>query len=286
MFSRLILINVPGLGVGDVRNSSASNHSIEQLLKYGHEKGLSLDFSGLESIGFDAFVKYSGSLPRKSSVTARLAAKTIHGNNDFIAFNELGGGDEKTFPVFSQFSHAQDDGTADDVFVISIGSDESIVPAFEYLPAASDQEISTQLKDVIDAPLVRNEFIVANYIDFREAALEANPTLALAYLAQISDTISQILPKLGSGDGLIVLSTTAINAVEKSPKFRNELTPMMFHSPLGQTHDLGLRLLSDVGPSIAEFFNLNRRSLVGASMGKWMTTNENPQETTSSPIHS
>jgi phosphopentomutase len=286
MHSRFILINFPGLGVGDVRNSSSSNHSVEQLLKYGYDKQLNLDFSGLESIGFDAFVKYSGSQPRKTSVTARLASKSIHGNNDFSAFNELGGGDERTLPVFSQFASGQEELADSDVFVISIGSDESIVPSFEFLHAQSDEEVSTQLMDVIEAPLVRNEFIVANYIDFREACLEANPTFALACLAQLSKLVSEILPKLGSSDGLMVISTTAIDATSQKPQFRNELTPMMYHTPMGQIHDLGLRLLSDIGPSIAEFFDLNRKSLVGASMGKWMNVSENPQDSASSPIHS
>lgn len=286
MHSRFILINCPGLGVGDVRNSSSSNHSIEQLLKYGHDKELNLDLSGLESIGFDAFVRYTGASPRKTSITARLASKVVHGNDDFAAFNELGGGDERSLPVFSQFSSGGEDGNDSDVFLISIGSDESIVPSFEYLPAESDEEVTNQLLDVIDAPLVRNEFIVANYIDFREAALEANPTFALACLAQLSKVVSKILPKLGSRDGLLVMSSTAINATVVKPQFRNELTPMMYHTPLGQVHDLGLRLLSDIGPSIAEFFNLNRKSLVGASMGKWMTVEENPQDRVQSPIHS
>ncbi len=286
MHSRFILINCPGLGVGDVRNSSPTNHSVEQLLRYSQNQQLNLDLSGLESIGFDAFVRYNGSSPRKASVTARLASKVVHGNDDFSAFNELGGGDDKTLPIFSQFSSGHEENSQDDVFLISIGNDESLVPSFEYIEALSDEEVSIQLMDVIEAPLVRNEFVVANYTDFREVSLEANPTLALACLSQLSKAISKILPKLGSSDGLLVVSTTAINATLEKPQFRNELTPMMFHTPMGQVHDLGLRLLSDIGPSIAEFFGIERRSLIGASMGKWMNIKQNPQDSPSSHIHS
>lgn len=103
MHSRFVLINCPGIGVGDVRNSSSSDHSIEQLLRYAAEKDLNLDLAGLESIGFDAFVRYSGAEPRKTSVTARLAARNVYGLEDFDALNELGGGDEQHLPIFPGF---------------------------------------------------------------------------------------------------------------------------------------------------------------------------------------
>lgn len=290
MSSRFILINCPGLGVGDVRNSSPVDHSLEQLLKYAVEKELVFDLSGLESIGFDAFIRYQGSSARKSSVTARLASRNVHGNEDFEAFAELGGGDATHLPVYSGFTQSTDIDAEDDIFTISIGSDESIVPAYEHIATESDGDVRMHLLDVLSAPLVRNEFIVANFGDFREAALETNPTFAGACLAHLSKTVGEVLPLLGATDGLMVLSTTAIDCTVNQPTFRNELTPMMFHTPVGQTHDLGLRLLSDVGPSIAEFFGRDRTSLIGASMGKWMApleeTLQNPQEQGQSPIHS
>lgn len=91
---------------------------------------------------------------------------------------------------------------------------------------------------------------------------------------------------LGTHDGFMVTSTTAIDATISPAEFRNELTPMMYYSPVGQTYDLGLRLLADIGPSIAEFFNRDRAELIGASMGKWMAPAQNPQESEQSPIHS
>ncbi len=290
MASRFVLINCPGLGVGDVRNSSPSDHSIERLLKYAYEKELVFDLSGLESIGFEAFVRYRGSVARKSSVTARLASRHVHGYEDFDAFAELGGGDATHLPLYSNFTETTTTDSEDDIFLISIGSDESIVPAFEHIPVESDGDARHHLLDVLAAPLIRNEFIVANFCDFRDAALDANPTFAGACLAHLSKTVGEILPLLGATDGLMVLSTTAVDCTVSKPEFRNELTPMMYHTPLGQTHDLGLRLLSDVGPSIAEFFGRDRSSLIGASMGKWMApleeNRENPQEQGQSPIHS
>lgn len=288
MFSRYVIVNFPGLGVGDVKNSSSSNHSIEQLLKYAKEEGLVFELSGLEKIGFDAFVKYEGSEARKSSVTARLASKSIHGTDDFAAFQELGGGDENRLPVYSRFV---DSGNPEnDVFLISIGNDESIVPAFEFIETFNDAETKDSLLDVVSAPLTRNEFVIANFTDFREAALEGNSTFAVACLAHLSKTVNEILPLIGSNDGLMVVSTTAIDATSNTREFKNELTPMMYHSPSGQISDLGLRLLSDVGPSIAEFFDLERKTLIGASMGKWMfggkKIEENPQDSSQSPIHS
>lgn len=286
MFSRFILINCPGLGVGDVRNSSSSNHSIEKLLKYAYEQQFVFDLSGLESIGFDAFVKYKGSKARKSSVTARLASRVVYGNEDFEAFNELGGGDPSHLPVFSAFPQDTDEGEHDGIFLISIGNDESIVPSFENINVESDADARENLIEVMSAPLTRNECVIVTFGDFREAARQANPTFAAACLAHLSKTVSDIIPLLGSSDGLMVLSTTAIDATNPRPEFRNELTPMLYHTPLGQTHDLGLRLLSDVGPSIAEFFGRDRRGLIGASMGKWMVGDQNPQEQTQSHIHS
>ena len=294
MPSRFVLINCPGLGVGDVRNSSSSNHSIEKLLKYAYESQLNCDLSGLETIGFEAFVKYQGNVARRSSVTARLASRKIHGLNDFEALNEAGGGDEAHLPVFATFSGSESENTQDDIFPISIGSDESIIPSFEHFFVESDSGTRENLIEVCSAPLVRNEFVLATFSDFREAALEANPTFAAACLVHLSKTISDLLPLLGANDGLMVLSTTAIDVTAAKPEFRNELTPMMYHTPMGQIADLGLRLLSDVGPSIAEFFGLDRRSLIGASMGKWMaaiqdSTNkqeENPQEQSQSQLHS
>ena len=286
MFSRFILINFPGLGVGDVRNSSGSDHSLEQLLKYVYDQQLVFDLSGLESIGFDAFVRYDGAQARKSSVTARLASRKIYGEDDFAALNELGGGDENHLPVFSEFSQSSSEEPGDDIFLISIGADESLVPAYEHIITDSDAQTKDELIDVISAPLVRNECVVVTLGDFREAALEGNPTFAAACLAHLSKTVSDIMPLLGSADGLLVLSTTSIDATATKPEFRNELTPMMFHAPMGQIHDLGLRLLADVGPSIAEFFGRDRTSFIGASMGKWMAVQENPQEQPQTPIHS
>lgn len=286
MFSRFVLINCPGLGVGDVKNSSSSNHSIEQLLKYAYEQQFVFDLSGLESIGFDAFVKYTGSKARISSVTARLASRSIHGNEDFEAFNELGGGDTGHLPVFSIFPNETSEEKNDDIFLISIGSDESIVPSFEHISTETDADARENLIEVMSAPLTRNECVVVTLGDFREAALEANPTFAAACLAHLSKTVADVIPLLGTTDGLMVMSTTAIDATAAVPEFRNELTPMLFHTPVGQSHDLGLRLLADIGPSIAEFFERDRKSLTGASMGKWMFPNRYPQEQTQSPIHS
>lgn len=284
MHSRLIILNVPGLGVGDVRNSSSSNHSIEKLLRYAVENELRIDFSGLETIGFNAFVKYDGTGTRKSSVTARLASKSIHGMDDFAAMTELGGGDDTHLPVFSQFTgHENPD---DDVFLISIGADETIVPAFEFIEALADGEVKDSLLDVIAAPLVRNECIVATCEDFRIAASENNATFALACMAQISQLVAEILPYLGSSDALMLVSPTAIDATSSPSEYRNELTPLMYHTPTGQIHDLGLRLLSDIGPTIAEFFALDKTRLIGASMGKWMITGENPHTDAQTPIHS
>lgn len=286
MFSRFVLINCPGLGVGDVRNSSSSNHSIEKLLKYVYEQQFVFDLSGLESIGFDAFVKYKGSKARRSSVTARLASRVVYGNEDFDAFNELGGGDPSHLPVFSVFPQESHKEQRDDIFLISIGQDESIVPSFEHINTASDADARENLIEIMSAPLIRNECVIVTFGDFRQAALEANPTFAAACLAHLSKTVADVIPFLGSSDGLMVLSTTAIDATNAKPEFRNELTPMLYHTPAGQTHDLGLRLLSDVGPSIAEFFGRDRKGLIGASMGKWMFGDQNPQEQTQSPIHS
>jgi hypothetical protein len=285
MHSRLIVINVPGIGVGDVRNSSSSNHSLEKLLRHAYENDLNVDFSGLESIGLNAFVNYDGSVARKSSVTARLAARSIHGLDDFAAMSEMGGGDETHLPIYSQFASGSD-GAETDVFLVSIGNDETIVPAFEYIEALTDGEVKENLLDVVSAPLVRNECIVATFGDFREASSESNPTFALACLQQISKIVDEILGLLGTDDALLFISATAIDATSTPAEYRNELTPMMFHTPVGQTHDLGLRLLSDVGPSIAEFFSLNKSQLIGASMGKWMFAHQNPQESEQTPIHS
>ena len=275
MQKRFILINFPGLGVGDLKNSSSSNHSLEQLLKYAHETDLKLDLSGLESIGLNAFVNYSNATARKSSVTARLAAREIHGMDDFSAYNELGGGDKEHLPVYSSFVEHKDD---DAVFAISIGCDETLIPSYEFIESLTDVDIKFDLIDVVSAPLVRNEFIVATMSDFREAALEGNPTFACACLSQLSLLIKELIPLLGSDDALMVVSTTAIDATGEGREFRNELSPMFYYSPISQTHDLGLRLLADIGPSIAQFFNLERNNLVGASMAKWMKNEENPHE--------
>ena len=231
MFSRFVLINCPGLGVGDVKNSSPSNHSLEQLLKYAYEQQLVFDLSGLESIGFDAFVKYNGAAPRKSSVTARLAARKIYGTEDFDAFNELGGGDDSHLPVFSNFSKSKSEDSSDEIFLTSIGIDESIVPSFEHIFAETDADVRASLIEVMSAPLTRNECVVATFADFREAAVESNPTFAAACVAHLSKTIADVMALLGSDDGMMVLSTTAIDATATKPEFRNELTPMMYHTP-------------------------------------------------------
>ncbi len=284
MHSRMVIINMPGLGVGDLKNSSSTNHSIEQLLKDAYKKDLQIDLSGLESIGFNSFVKYEGSIARKSSVTARLAAKKVHGDDDFSAFNELGGGDLEKLPVFSQFADSDEDSSG--VFLISIGNDETIVPAYEFIESESDGEALENLLDVISAPLVRNECIVTNLTDYRQAAIECNATLALACIAQVSTYLKKIFGLLGSDDLMIFLSTTAIDATASKSEFKNELTPMMVYSPTCQTHDLGLRLLADIGPSIADFFGLDKSSLIGASMGKWMFPAENPQDGRQTQLHS
>ena len=60
----------------------------------------------------------------------------------------------------------------------------------------------------------------------------------------------------------------------------------LFYTPTGKTHNLGLRLLCDVGPSIAEFFGIERSKLIGASMGKWFFDDSNPQLEEESSLHS
>lgn len=282
MHKRFILINFPGLGVGDLKNSSSSNHSLEQLLKYAYENELNLDLSGLEAIGLNAFVKYDNSTARKTSVTARLASREIHGTDDFAAYNELGGGDNEHLPVYASFVEPEDENS---VFAISIGADETLIPSYEFIESLSDIDVKLDLIDVVGAPLVRNEFIFATMGDFRDAALEGNATFACACLSQLSQTINELLPMLGADDALMVVSTTAIDATT-SREFRNELTPMFYHSVQCQTQDLGLRLLSDIGPSIAQFFDIERSNLVGASMAKWMKIDENPHEEADSTVHS
>lgn len=283
MYKRYILINFPGLGVGDLKNSSSSNHSLEQLLKYAHENSLNLDLTALEEIGLDAFVKYNNASARKSSVTARLAVREIHGTDDFSAFNEIGGGDNEHLPVYSAFVERDSD---DAVFAISIGSDETLIPSYEFIESPSDVDIKLDLIDVVSAPLVRNEFIVATMTDYREAALEGNATLACACLSQLSKLVEELLPLLGTDDALMVVSSTAIDATGDHREFKNELTPMFYTSPVSQTNDLGLRLLSDIGPSIAEFFDIDKSNLIGASMAKWMKIPENPHEEVDSTVHS
>ncbi|MFN8015069.1 MAG: hypothetical protein U0R17_00480 [Acidimicrobiia bacterium] len=278
MFKRFVLINCPGLGAGDVRNSSGSNHSIEKLLRYSKDNDLVFDLSGIEQIGFDAFIKYQGASPRKSCITARLASRKVYGIDDFDAFTELGGGDDLHMPVFSVLSQPTSEDANDEVFVISIGNDESIVPAYEYIETGSDIEALEKLIDVVSAPLIRNELVVANLSDFREASMEGNPTLALACLVNISKNCLEMYPHLGTNDGFMFLSTTAIDPTVANSEFQNELTPMMFHSPTCPIYDLGLRLLSDVGPTIAEFFGRKRNMFIGASMGKWMFAEQYPQE--------
>lgn len=275
MYKRFVLINCPGIGVGNIRNTSQNDHSLEKSLKYAFSKELKPDLAGLENIGLSAFVKVHTAIARKSSVTAQLAAKTIHGDDDFSAYIELGGGDSENMPLWAML---------DDITLISIGMDETVLPMSEYLHTESDGEVCKTLLEVLDAPLVRNELIVATLADYREAASECNPTFAIACLSQFSRLVEASISKLGGDDALIALSTTAIDASKEANEdakckneFRNELLPMFYFTPTGQTHDLGLRLLCDVGPSIAEFFDIDRSELTGASMGKWFTKAANPQ---------
>lgn len=284
MFKRFVLINCPGIGVGNIRNTSANDHSLEKSLKYAFQKELKPDLGGLETLGLDAFVKVAINIARKTSVTAQLAAKTIHGEDDFGAYIELGGGDSENMPVWALL---------EDVTLISIGSDETVLPMSEFLQTDSDASTCATLIDVLQAPLVRNELVVATLSDFREAALDCNPTFAIACLSGFSKLVESAIKEIGNEDALIALSTTAIDA-SKMPnededcknEFRNELLPMFYYTPAGQTHDLGLRLLCDVGPSIAEFFNIDRSELTGASMGKWFAKAANPQLEPDSSLHS
>ena len=285
MFKRFVLINCPGIGVGNIRNTSSSDHSLEKSLKYAFHKELKPDLAGLETLGLDAFIKVETAIARKNSVTAALAAKSIHGEDDFSAYIELGGGDSENMPLW---------GILEDITLISIGSDETVLPVSEFLEAQSDGEVCSTLIEVLQAPLVRNELIIATLIDYREAASECNPTFAIACLSGFSRLVEESIKFLGTDDALIALSTTAIDA-SKEPieeddtcrnEFRNELLPMFYYTPTGQTHDLGLRLLCDVGPSIAEFFGIDRTELTGASMGKWFSNVTNPQLDDQSSLHS
>ena len=283
MFKRFILINCPGIGVGNIRNTSSNDHSLEKILKYAFKKDLKLNLSGLETIGLDAFVKYAGPVARKVSTTAQLAAKTIHGLDDFEAYIELGGGSKDSMPIW---------GNLNDVNLISICNDETLLPTSEFIEVQSDGEACEAVLDCIKAPLVRNELIVATLGDYREAAIDKNPTFATACLSQFSKLIEECIKDIGADDALLALSTTAIDAsVEPldelvTNNFRNELLPMFFYTPTGKTFDLGLRLLCDIGPSIAEFFDLDRSELEGASMGKWFYHDSNPQIEQDSSLHS
>ena len=90
----------------------------------------------------------------------------------------------------------------------------------------------------------------------------------------------------------MAFSSTAIDAsIENNENntennFRNELLPMFFYTPSGQTNDLGLRLLCDIGPSIADFFDIDRSNFAGATMGKWLFKKSNPQIEQETSLHS
>ena len=105
MFKRFILINCPGLGVGNIRNTSSSEHSLEKLLKYAYTKDLKPNLAGLETIWLGAFVKFASPIARKVSTTAMLAAKTIHGEDDFSAYIEIGGGDKDNMGIWGQLEN-------------------------------------------------------------------------------------------------------------------------------------------------------------------------------------
>ena len=282
MYKRFVVINSPGIGVGNIRNTSSNDHSLEKLLKCAYKKDLKPNLSGLETLGLEAFVKYSGTVARKVSSTALLASKKIHGTDDFSAYIEMGGGDQNSLPIW---------GRLNDVNIVSIANEETILPSDEFIEAKSDVESATQLLECMNSPLVRNELIIVTLNDYREAALENNPTFAIACLSQFSIMINEAIKLLGNVDALLALSSTAIDASREvedmgENEFRNELLPMFFYTPTGKTHNLGLRLLCDVGPSIAEFFGIERSKLIGASMGKWFFDDSNPQLEEESSLHS